>query len=109
MQAEQITPQTESVEAEQAVQAEQNEQNEQTANATMGLCRCGCGSPVPSKSFYRPGHDSRHVGQVAREVAESDAFGSIVDELPTRALQLKAWNMAYKLHTEAARRARKNK
>jgi hypothetical protein len=80
-----------------------------TANATMHLCWCGCGSPVPAKSFYRPGHDSRHVGQVAREVADSDAFGSIVDHLPTRPLQLKAWNMAYKLHVDAARKQRKQK
>lgn len=87
----------------------QPSQGEPTTNATMHLCWCGCGTPVPAKSFYRPGHDSRHVGQVAREVAESDAFGSIVDHLPTRPLQLKAWNMAYKLHVDAAKRSRKQK
>lgn len=77
----------------------------QTTNATSSFCWCGCGATVPAKSFYRPGHDSRHVGQVAREVAESDAFESITDHLPTKALQLKAWNMAYKLHVDATKRA----
>lgn len=80
-----------------------------TANATMHLCWCGCGIPVPAKSFYRPGHDSRHVGIVARAVAEMDEFATITDQLPTKALQLKAWNMAYKLHVDAARKARRSK
>lgn len=81
----------------------------QTTNATSNFCWCGCGAVVPAKSFYRPGHDSRHVGRVAREVAESDAFEQITDHLPTKALQLKAWQMAYKLHVEAERRARRQK
>lgn len=75
-----------------------------TTAPTAHLCWCGCGSPVPTRSFYRPGHDSRHVGQVAREVAESDAFHEIVDHLPTRPLQLKAWNMAYRLHAAQQKR-----
>lgn len=85
-------------------------ESHQSVNGTQGLCWCGCGSPVPAKSFYRPGHDSRHVGQVAREVAASDTFHAIVDHLPTRPLQLKAWNMAYRIHVDteakAARAAR---
>lgn len=89
--AEQQTPQSESNESATSG-------SHQTTNATSGLCWCGCGASVPAKSFYRPGHDSRHVGQVAREVAESDAFHEITDHLPTKALQLKAWNMAYRIH-----------
>lgn len=64
-------------------------------------CWCGCGATVGPRAFYRPGHDSRHVGIVAREVAASDEFASITDQLPTKALQLKAWNMAYRLHLAA--------
>lgn len=64
-------------------------------------CWCGCGESTSEKAFYRPGHDSRHVGQVARQVAELDEFASITDQLPTKALQLKAWNMAYRLHVAA--------
>ena len=35
-------------------------------------CACHCGQPISSRSTYRPGHDARHVGQVAR--AAVDAF-----------------------------------
>lgn len=34
--------------------------------AGLPLCLCGCGTP--GKSNYRPGHDARHAGNVAREV-----------------------------------------
>jgi len=71
------------------------------------LCYCGCGEEVGEKSFYRPGHDSRHVGIVARQVVASDAFETITSQLPTVALQFKAWNMAYRLHTTQARQARR--
>ena len=71
------------------------------------LCYCGCGEEVGEKSFYRPGHDSRHVGIVARQVVASDAFETITTQLPTVALQFKAWNMAYRLHTTQARQARR--
>lgn len=67
-------------------------------------CWCGCGESVSEKAFYRPGHDSRHVGIVARQVAELDEFNTITDQLPTKALQLKAWNMAYRLHVEATKK-----
>lgn len=68
-------------------------------------CWCGCGETVSEKAYYRPGHDSRHVGIVARQVAELDEFASITDQLPTKALQLKAWNMAYRLHVAAVKAA----
>lgn len=74
---------------------------------TPRLCYCGCGEEVGEKSFYRPGHDSRHVGIVARQVVASDAFETITTQLPTVALQFKAWNMAYRLHTTQARQARR--
>ena len=73
------------------------------------LCYCGCGEVVGEKSYYRPGHDSRHVGIVARQVVASDAFETITSQLPTVALQFKAWNMAYRLHTTQARQARRTR
>lgn len=66
-------------------------------------CWCGCGEDTSEKAYYRPGHDSRHVGIVAREVAASDEFNTITEQLPTKALQLKAWNMAYRLHVQATK------
>lgn len=33
-------------------------------------CACGCALPVVSKANYRPGHDARHAGQVARRLIE---------------------------------------
>jgi len=74
--------------------------------ADPNLCWCGCGEQTGPKAFYRPGHDSRHVGIVARQVAESDEFNTITEQLPTKALQLKAWNMAYRLHVAASKPAK---
>lgn len=34
------------------------------------LCRCGCGAPVRHR--YAPGHDSRHVSQLAQAVRHGD-------------------------------------
>lgn len=72
-------------------------------------CWCGCGEVTGEKSFYRPGHDSRHVGMVARQVAALDEFNTITDQLPTKALQLKAWNMAYRLHVQASKGSTRRK
>lgn len=38
-------------------------------------CACHCGLPVTSRSDYRPGHDARHAGQVARDAVESFRHG----------------------------------
>lgn len=76
-----------------------NETSAPTAsNESPRTCWCGCGSVVGPRSYYRPGHDSRHVGIVARQVVASEAFNTITSQLPTVALQFKAWNMAYRLH-----------
>lgn len=37
-------------------------------NSTPGTCLCGCGENAPRS--YRPGHDARHVSQLARAVRE---------------------------------------
>jgi len=38
-------------------------------------CACHCGQPVPSRSTYRPGHDARHAGQVARDAVDPFRHG----------------------------------
>lgn len=77
----------------------------ETPTTEERLCWCGCGSPISPKAYYRPGHDSRHVGQVAREVASSTQWDVITSSLPTKALQLRAWQMAYRLHEQSQRHA----
>lgn len=55
-------------------------------------CRCGCGDLVPSKSFYRPGHDARHAGVIGRLAATMDGDDRAVTlaEMPSPALVAKA-------------------
>ncbi len=38
-------------------------------------CGCNCGAPVSGKATYRPGHDARHAGQVARDAVASFRAG----------------------------------
>jgi hypothetical protein len=79
----------------------------QTPTATIengsGNCLCGCGQIVGKmgKSFYKPGHDARHAGQVARLVAETGDDSAIASHLPTEALQRKAENMVLRLRVKA--------
>src|SRR4051812_7886730 len=35
-------------------------------------CACGCGENVAPKRQYRPGHDARHAGQIARALIAND-------------------------------------
>lgn len=51
-------------------------------------CGCGCGAAV-SKSFYRPGHDAKHAGQVGREMVRTGDT-DLVFQLPSQALRAKA-------------------
>lgn len=69
-------------------------------------CLCGCGTPVPRKSNYRPGHDARHVGVVAREVASlpsrsTKKIAALIQSLPTDALRDKATAMAVRVSEKA--------
>lgn len=65
-------------------------------------CACNCGQPVTSRSTYRPGHDARHAGQVARDAVQAfrDGQGAVdsiefYTELQSRpALVAKARRMA---------------
>lgn len=66
----------------------------------LRTCTCGCGENVAGKSNYRPGHDARHAGNIARAAfalrkdgqttAEAEAQ---INSLPTDALQAKARGM----------------
>lgn len=60
------------------------------------LCKCNCGETV--SNFYRPGHDARHAGQVARQVHQAWLGGqeatNILKQLPSVALQVKATDLA---------------
>lgn len=64
-------------------------------------CKCGCGEQVPGKSFYRPGHDARHAGNVGREIANHYHEAGYdrrvaLDDLPSDALKAKAEGIAEK-------------
>lgn len=68
---------------------------------TFHPCNCGCKENVPSTSFYRPGHDARHAGAVAREIAANyttKGFDrrTLLKALPSDALRDKAEKIAEK-------------
>ncbi len=82
----------------------------QVKNPT-GTCRCGCGENV-AKSNYRPGHDARHAGNVARAIAadgsiETTSSKALLDALPSDALKQKATDMANRLIAKANTKANK--
>lgn len=39
----------------------------------FNTCRCGCKEPIAPKRTYRPGHDARHAGAVARALLANDS------------------------------------
>lgn len=61
-----------------------------TKDTKQKTCLCGCGELVrTAKALYRPGHDSRHVGLVARRVVLSGDKDAL-NELPSEALRARA-------------------
>lgn len=69
-------------------------------------CYCGCGDNVPSKSFYRPGHDARHAGVVGRKVAETGDT-DLYSDLPSDRLVQKAQGIASKAKEKADAKAQR--
>lgn len=68
--------------------------------ANLPTCLCGCGLVANRGRNYKPGHDARHAGEVARYAAGRNAeerYTVIADRLPTVALRLKAQAMMLKL------------
>jgi (2Fe-2S) ferredoxin len=85
-------------------------QTTKTASAaksvTTRACNCGCGlATSSSKTMYKPGHDARHAGNVARRIVENhlsgDAAQAVLKELPTANLQHKAGKMVTRLIAKA--------
>lgn len=78
--------------------------------ADLPECKCGCGEICNRNRNYRPGHDARHAGQVARHIAKHDPSEedrtTLLGFLPTRALQIKADNMADRLLKKDAVKAK---
>ena len=68
---------------------------ERTKDEGYHPCYCGCGENVPAKSYYRPGHDARHAGEIGRKVAETHDE-SLFNDLPSERLVIKAKNIAIK-------------
>lgn len=79
---------------------------------TTRRCNCGCGEATSSaKTQYKPGHDARHVGIVARLVAPNnlpaDESNALLDSLGSEKLKTKALMMAHRLREKAAAKAPK--
>lgn len=79
-----------------------------TNPANLPACKCGCGEICNRGRNYRPGHDARHAGRIARYIAEKDdeeVYESALSLLPTEALRKKASDMADRLLKKAAAKA----
>ena len=78
--------------------------------STEGFCRCGCGLST-GKRQYRPGHDARHAGAVARDIASSSVsyFERVTadDDLGSQALIEKAHRQAERLIAKMQKAAAK--
>lgn len=77
-------------------------------------CYCGCGAPVSTRVFYRPGHDARHAGQVGRAIAERYAEPGfdrreLLGDLPSERLTAKAEAIAEKAIAKMEAKAAKTK
>ncbi|AZS07098.1 hypothetical protein SEA_WAWA_55 [Arthrobacter phage Wawa] len=77
---------------------------------TTRKCTCGCGEATSSaKTMYKPGHDARHAGNVARAIAEAVLNGteakSSLTDLPTANLVHKADAMSKRLVEKARTKA----
>lgn len=68
-------------------------------------CRCGCGE-MTGGGNYRPGHDARHVGEIAREIVhhdDADMEAKIEQHFwDTPSLEKKVRAMVLRLESKAA-------
>ncbi|AOZ65091.1 hypothetical protein KDJ05_gp55 [Arthrobacter phage Oxynfrius] len=83
-------------------------QNTTAKAVTTRHCTCGCGEATSSaKTMYKPGHDARHAGNVARAMAADYDDAKNADKLealPTANLQHKAKMMAARLVAKEAQK-----
>lgn len=102
------TPKAETVTAElEARQAKRD------AKVTTRRCNCGCGEATSSsKTQYKPGHDARHAGQVARAMAAAKINGDTtyspaLETLGSDKLRSKAQAMAKRIVEQVSEKAAK--
>ena len=70
---------------------------------TAPTCTCGCGEQISPTAAYRPGHDARHAGFVARAIAaDPKEAKTLLLALPSPALRAKAQRAADRLAAKAA-------
>lgn len=80
------------------------------ATATKTACHCGCGEQIGPKATYRPGHDARHAGMVARDIAaDPKQEKTLLLALPSPALRAKAQRAAARATAKAAEKAEADK
>lgn len=72
-------------------------------------CLCGCDSDISGKSQYKPGHDARHAGNVARAILNEDLTPeqatALLDSLGSDALRAKANAMVENWTAKAEQKA----
>ncbi|ALY10010.1 hypothetical protein FDH62_gp52 [Arthrobacter phage Pumancara] len=85
--------------------------NTTTKATTTRHCNCGCGEATSSsKTMYKPGHDARHAGNVARAMAaDYNEAGNDekLEALPSANLKHKARMMAARIVEKEAKKANK--
>ncbi|ASZ74366.1 hypothetical protein SEA_KINGBOB_52 [Arthrobacter phage KingBob] len=83
--------------------------NTTAAATTTRHCNCGCGEATSSsKTMYKPGHDARHAGNVARAMAAdyNDAGNDEkLEALPSANLKHKARMMAARIVEKETKKA----
>lgn len=87
------TPKEESMPTPTKSKASPAKPKPKTSSGEIRKCLCGCGENVAGKASYRPGHDARHAGQIARAMlaaSKKTDRTKALDALPSPALQAKA-------------------
>lgn len=80
---------------------------------TTRHCNCGCGEATSSsRTMYKPGHDARHAGMVARAMAAAKINGDkeytpALADLPSPKLRAKAEAMAKRIVEQVSSKAQK--
>lgn len=69
--------------------------------------KCGCGCGNLTARTYKPGHDARHAGQVARSIIKGADPKEALKALPTDALRTKAQRMVTRHEVTAQAKAAK--
>jgi hypothetical protein len=102
------TPKTKATKEAPAKEATVAETPEKAPKATPTpvACHCGCGETANIGRTYRPGHDARHAGQVARRVvANVPGADAELAALPPK-LQEKAARFVSNRGAETERKAK---